>query len=90
MLSNYKTTISADTTASIIVTYCNTQIVRVNKDGSITLNTGGYETVTTKKKMNQAAQQFGLGYSVSQRDFQWYVTKPDGNEVALEGNTLTF
>jgi len=90
MLSNYKTTITSDAAATIIVTYCNTQIVRVNNDGTVTLNTGGYETVTTKKKMNQAAKQFGLGYSVSQRASRWYVSKPDGNEVVLESNSLTF
>ena len=90
MLSSHKTTVSADATAHVIVTYVNTQIVRVNKDDTITLNTGGYETVTTKRKMNQASAQFGLGYSVSQRDFQWYVTKPNGDEVRLEGDSITF
>jgi hypothetical protein len=90
MLSNYRTTVSADDTASVIVTYVSTQIVRVNRDDTITLNTGGYETVTTKRKMNQAAAQFHLGYSVWQRDHQWYVTKPSGEEARFDGRSVTF
>lgn len=90
MLSNYRTTVSADDTASVIVTYVSTQIVRVNRDDTITLDTGGYQTVTTKRKMNQAAAQFRLGYSVWQRDYQWYVTKPSGEEVRFDGRSVTF
>ena len=90
MLSNYRTTVSADDTAHVIVTYVSTQIVRVNRDDTITLNTGGYKTVTTKRKMNQAADQFCLGYSVQQRDHKWYVTKPSGDEVRFDGRSVTF
>lgn len=90
MLSSYKTTITADDSASVIVTYHKTQIVRVNKDGTITLNTGGYETLTTKKKMNQAAEQFGLGFKVWQRNHQWFVRRPDGSEVCLLSDSITF
>ena len=46
----------------------------------VTLDSGGWRTVTTKRKMNQAANQFGLIYSVFQRKGQWF--------VALVGNTV--
>jgi hypothetical protein len=61
-LSNYCTTVSARDGWQI-VTYRETQIVRWN-DSTIELNFGGYDTVTTRRKMNQASNQFELGYSV--------------------------
>jgi hypothetical protein len=39
----------------------------------IRLDNGGYHTATTKARMNQAARQFGLPYSVYQEHFQWYI-----------------
>lgn len=39
----------------------------------ITLRSGGYRTLTTKLRMNQASNQFDLGYSVYQKDGGWYV-----------------
>jgi hypothetical protein len=62
------------------VTYINTEIVRwVNN--TITLNSDGWETVTTKRKMNQASRQFALGFSVYQLDHKWYVNLPSGETV---------
>jgi len=66
-LSNYATTISTSANGKdICVVYHSTCIVQFNDD-TITLRTGGYDTVTTRRKMNQASRQFGLGYYV-QRD----------------------
>jgi hypothetical protein len=39
----------------------------------VTLNSGGYKTVTTKCRMVQASNQFGLKYTVFQRDGEWFV-----------------
>jgi hypothetical protein len=71
-LSAYATTVSSDSSYTR-VTYHSTDIVRWNQD-RIILNSGGWRTVTTKHKMNQAANQFNLGYQVFQDDFTWYVT----------------
>ena len=71
-LSSYKTTVSSDGDATR-VTYHSTVIVEWTKD-EITLRTGGWRGVTTKRKMNQAAWQFGLGYGVHQRKHEWYVS----------------
>ena len=79
-LSTYRTTIAARGD-DIAVTYVSTDIVRFNAS-RVVLNSGGYETVTTKRKMNQAARQFGLGYSVFQKAHVWY--------VAHKGQTLPF
>lgn len=86
-LSSYCTNVGTDANGDQFVQYRNTVIVRWNAHG-IELNTGGWATVTTKRKMNQASHQFGLGYSVSQRDHAWYVTTPQGNEVSFDGRVL--
>lgn len=54
---------------------------------AIVLNSGGWHTVTTKARMNQAANQYGLGYHVFQKDHKWYVNiSQDGGNV----NTVDF
>src|SRR3990172_1099523 len=39
----------------------------------IVLNSGGWRTVTTLARMNQASQEFNLGYVVFQRKGKWLV-----------------
>lgn len=55
-----------------VIRYHDTDVVRFN-GAIITLNTGGYKTVTTKRRMNQASEQFSLGYAVFQRGGDWFV-----------------
>lgn len=54
------------------VIYHNTTVVRFNNT-LIELNSGGWQTATTKTRMNQASNQFDLGYQVYQKDFTWFV-----------------
>ena len=61
-LSNYRTTWT-ETNGRGSVVYVHTPIVEWNED-TITLKSGGWESVTTKRKMNQSALQFGLGFGV--------------------------
>ena len=60
-----------------IIQYHATRVVEFTPD-TITLRSGGYETFTTKARMNQAAHQYSLGYSVYQARRIWYVTTPAG------------
>jgi len=60
-----------------IVTYHNTEVIRFN-DYSIVLNSGGWQTATTKVRMNQASNQCELGFNVFQKDYQWFVTTRAG------------
>ena len=55
-----------------IVTLHKTNVVKFN-DEEIILNSGGWRTVTTKTRMNQASNQFNLGYLVFQTVSVWYV-----------------
>jgi hypothetical protein len=53
-----------------------TEVVKFNHT-EIILNSGCYETATTKTRMNQASNQYGLGFKVYQEDFIWYVKYRD-------------
>lgn len=71
-LSSYATCVFWEENHQVVV-YHSTRIVRWNAT-EIILNSGGWQTATTKKKMNQAANQFHLDFTVYQEDFNWYVT----------------
>jgi len=54
------------------VDYHGTRIVEFDSD-TITLCAGGWKSATTKRRMNQASESFGLGYRVYQEDYRWWV-----------------
>ena len=78
-LSPYVTTISGCGDLTII-TYHSTQIVAFDRH-NITLRTGGWDSVTTRRKMNQASRQFGLGFSVYREkgESRVCINHPDGS-----------
>jgi hypothetical protein len=59
----------------------NTLVVFADRE-RIILNSGGWRTVTTKARINQASEEFGLGVSVWQKDRNWFVT--------YKGKTIDF
>lgn len=69
---------------NITVTFYGTQIVSVSPY-TVWLNTGGYFTATTKRHMNHASDEFGLGYSVYQVKGEWYVKHGSG-VIPFDGN----
>ena len=68
----HKTSIYHTDYGDTVVQYHNTQVVRFNDD-EIILDSGGWQTVTTKLRMNQASNMFHLGFRVSQRQYEWFV-----------------
>tara|TARA_A100001201_G_scaffold18976_1_gene21394 strand:- start:199 stop:507 length:309 start_codon:yes stop_codon:yes gene_type:complete len=70
------------------VVYHNTEVVKVRNNRYITLDNGGYYTATSKRRMNQASQQYNLGFSVYQSDFCWYVRIGDDIEPYYNGITI--
>ena len=64
----------------------------------VTLNTGGHFTKVTMDRMNQAAYETGLDFSVYQKKNVWHVdVNPNGNPfdsylrtVDFDGNIATF
>jgi len=69
------------------VYYHGTPVVRWG-GGLIVLNTGGWFTSTTKTRMNQAANQHGLGFAVHQKSRKWFVTYR-GETIPFNGNNVT-
>ena len=62
------------------VVYRGTPVVKFGYDW-IELDSRGWQTATTKTRMNQASNQYDLGYQVYQKDFEWFV---DHNGLTLE------
>lgn len=71
---------------NITVTYHGTVIVSASPE-NIRLNTGGWFTASTKRHMNQASDEFGLGFRVYQARGEWFAIH---NELvkAFNSNTL--
>jgi hypothetical protein len=70
-IAAYHTTIRKVGETTIVRLY-NTDVVKFNLH-SIELRTGGFRTVTTKARMNQTSNQYGLGYRVYQEKGEWKV-----------------
>jgi hypothetical protein len=93
-LSTYRTTWHTGAYGGA-VTYTSTEIVSWDADRTVTLDSGGWRTVTTKRKMVQASNQFNLGYTVHQHKGDWFVTvfgvSPEGYDSASpEHGAITF
>ena len=74
------------------IRYHSTDVVSFTNE-TITLRTGGWRTVTTKARMNQASNQFALGFSVYQSKGIWYVRILSGgaqHRLTFDGSILTF
>lgn len=76
-IESHATTISTDNGITR-VQYHDTIVVEWHQaDNKAVLRSGGWETVTTKNRINQAANQFGLPFHVYQEDYVWYVVTGD-------------
>jgi hypothetical protein len=81
------TTIRHDADGTHVV-YHATAVVTIHNNGDVTLRTGGWRTATTKARMNQAANQFRLGFTVYQSRFDWFVRVAD-TDIPFDDRELT-
>jgi hypothetical protein len=81
-VSGRATNVKRDADGTLTVRYHSTDVVTVKPGVSIVLATGGWRTATTKTRMLQASHQFNLGYSIWQKDYNWF--------VQWKGQTLPF
>jgi hypothetical protein len=65
-------TMIIETEESTRIQYHNTTIVEIF-DNRIILDSGGYWTKTTKLRMNQTSEVYGLDFYVYQKNYNWYV-----------------
>jgi hypothetical protein len=79
------TVLSIDGGKSIV--FHSTEVVRFDHE-NIVLNTGGWETVITKRRMNQASDEFGLGYHVYQKNRKWFVDYRDETFLLVNGKVV--
>ena len=86
-IGTHATTVAASK-GTLRVTYHSTVIVEISGD-TVTLNSGGWRTSTTKTRINQAAHQFDLGFQVIQKDFQWFVQTAAGVVPFTDGMSFT-
>lgn len=87
-IGTWATTVACDSEGVLRVTYHHTPIVTLWPNGKIVLDTGGYRSVTTETRMNQASHEFRLGFTVWQKDSSWYVDV-DGHTIPFEDRELT-
>lgn len=63
----------ATTLADGRLTYHNTVVCESLENGKTRLETGGWHTVTTKRRMNQFAEALGHEWRVWQKDYEWLI-----------------
>ena len=71
------TTITTEADGTVAVRYHRTDVATLHPDGTVTLRTGGWRTVTTKRRINQALRYFGVPTVVYQHRFNWYLAPRD-------------
>jgi len=85
-LGSHKTTVINEGGMTKVI-YHATPVVSFDKY-KIILDTGGWWTATTKTRINQASNQFGLGYHLYQKDYSWYVDY-NGRTYTMNTSRLT-
>ena len=67
---------ASDPLARISVVYHNTCVVTFYHNGDVMLNTGGWQTNTTKERMNMCLPSY---WFVFQKNWTWYLHAPFGD-----------
>jgi hypothetical protein len=62
-------------------------IAEINKD-YLTVFDAGWRTLTTKSRLNSILRAFTNDFGISQHDWEWYLTGPDGAIVWEGEHTL--
>jgi hypothetical protein len=78
------TYVEADSDGSIGVRFHNTRILTFHPEGSFTVNTGGYRSVTTKQRLNALLPS---GYRIFSERYTWKISTPEGTFQFEDGDT---
>ena len=79
------TTVETDKEGNQFVTLHGNLIAQISNFGDIKLSSCGWQTVTTKSRLNAILDTFLSGIGVYQKDFIWYI---DDREF-FDGYTIT-
>ena len=85
MIGTHRTTVNTNRDNQLIVCYHSTEVVKVINSKYVVLNSGGWLTPTTKRRMNQASEQYRLNFLVFQKGWTWYVKTPKGIAEYYDG-----
>jgi len=58
-------------------------------DDFVTLYDAGYQTATTKSRLNAILSAHGAGERIYQRDFVWYISTSEGEKEFEDGMILS-
>lgn len=85
-----QTYLTRDTSGNICLVLHRTTVALMHSDGSSTLDSGGFQTPTTKDRLNMLTAA-----NIYQQDFSWYVTNAgnpvpffDGVKIDSQGRVL--
>ena len=65
---------------SIGIMLHSTYVVKIHQDNTYTLNSGGWQTLTTKDRINQYSPRY-----VYQKNFEWFVKINDKSYPFIDG-----
>lgn len=69
--------------------YHKTNVAELLRGGGVRLNSGGWKTQTTKKRINWALDNWGFqDFGVFQKDYEWFVDTPSGTVPFENGMVL--
>jgi len=74
------TSINPSPNGTVSVRYHTTDVFTLQPDGTITLRSGGWRTVTTRRRINQALRYFSIPTVLYQHKFNWYLAPYDQGE----------
>ena len=67
------TTVYTDDDGTTHCVYHETEVCSLTRDRKLTLRTGGWNTATTKRRMNDFAKEYDLPVKVAQDSVGWFV-----------------
>ena len=82
-IGTHRTTVSTNNGTTQVVYHSTPVVVWDKNKNTVQLNSGGWETNTTKRRINQVSNEFGLKYNVFKKKFDWYVSLPNGEVIAF-------
>ncbi len=88
-ISKNNTTVRTADGKTTVTLHSTAVLIRDPAAKTAVLNSGGWHSSTTRTRINQACNEFGLGIGVFQRKFDWFVSLIDGREVPFfDGMTV--
>ena len=82
--SKSNTSVSVDNEGNQFVTLHGNCIATISNFGDIKLSSCGWQTVTTKSRLNAILDTFLHGLSVYQKNFEWFI----GGDDFFDGYTI--